>query len=239
MGCGSWTSGDSDDAGELHSEASLLSLQNILTASWEPFGGTAHACASSHHASSASGSQAMSMPEPSEGRSVAMLKLKGPATQLACALGVSRASSLFSLIQSANCVMRRGMPQSLHKDSTVSSSSLGRDVLLKSGPQASLSLQTSSICSKEYSGFHSCTFCLISPTVVSAVTGTANMSSVVSTLTSGTWSWSRSAISAAPFLIKPPFSSQISRSGAVFSVKMTSCPSSSAIGPLEEDAQKK
>ena len=37
------------------------------------------------------------------------------------------------------CIIRRGMSQSLHKDSTVSSSSRGRDVLLNSGPQASLS----------------------------------------------------------------------------------------------------
>merc|ERR1740129_47361 len=46
-------------------------------------------------------------------------------------LSHSPVSSFFSLIQSA---------------STVSSSSRGRDVLLKSGPQASLSLHTSSIC---------------------------------------------------------------------------------------------
>merc|ERR1711879_886075 len=65
----------------------------------------------------------------------------------------SPVSSFFSLIHSATCIIRRGMSQSLHKDSTVSSSSLGREVLLKRGPQASLSLQTSSICSKEYSGF--------------------------------------------------------------------------------------
>merc|ERR1719491_1530044 len=103
-------------------------------------------------------------------------------------LSHSPVSSFFSLIQSATCIMRRGISQSLHSDSTVSSSSRGRDVLLKRGPQASLSLQTSSICSSEYSGFHSCTFCRISPTVVSAVTGTANMPSVVRTLTSGTWS---------------------------------------------------
>merc|ERR1719263_792965 len=144
-------------------------------------------------------------------------------------LSHSPVSSFFSLIHNATCIIRLGMSQSLHKDSTVSSSSRGRDVLLKRGPHASLSLQTSSICSSEYSGFHSCTFCRISPMVVSAVHGTANMPKVVNTLTSGTWSWSRSAISAAPFLIKPPFSSQISRSGAVFSVKMTSCPSSSAM----------
>merc|ERR1719287_24235 len=74
--------------------------------------------------------------------------------------------------------MRRGISQSLHKDSTDSSSSRGRDVLLKSGPHASLSLQTSSICSKENSGFHSCTFCRISPMVVSAATGTANIPKV-------------------------------------------------------------
>merc|ERR1740117_2510516 len=67
-------------------------------------------------------------------------------------------SPVSSLIQRATCIMRRGMSQSLHKDSTVSSSSLGREVLLKRGPHASLSLQTSSICSREYSGFHSCTF---------------------------------------------------------------------------------
>merc|ERR1719440_1361948 len=144
-------------------------------------------------------------------------------------LSHSPVSSFFSLIQSATCIIRRGTSQSLQRLSTVSSSSRGREVLLKSGPQASLSLQTSSICSREYSGFHSCTFWRISPMVVSAVQGTANMPNVVSTFTSGTWSLSRSAISAAPFLISPPFSSQISRSGAVFSVKTTSCPSSSAI----------
>merc|ERR1719197_2402471 len=98
----------------------------------------------------------------------------------------SPVSSFLSLIQSATCIIRRGISQSLHKDSTVSSSSRGRDVLLKSGPQASLSLHTSSICSREYSCFHSCTFCRISPMVVSAVHGTANMPNVVSTLTSGT-----------------------------------------------------
>merc|ERR1712084_81545 len=77
-------------------------------------------------------------------------------------LSQSPVSSFFSLIHKATCIMRRGMSQSLHKDSTVSSSSRGREVLLNSGPQASLSLQTSSICSKEYSGFHSCTFfCLL------------------------------------------------------------------------------
>merc|ERR1740121_2834827 len=103
-------------------------------------------------------------------------------------LSHSPVSSFFSLIHSATCIMRRGMSQSLHSDSTVSSSSRGRDVLLKSGPHASLSLHTNSICSKEYSGFHSWTFCRISPTVVSAVTGTANMPSVVKTFTSGTWS---------------------------------------------------
>merc|ERR1740139_1937540 len=103
-------------------------------------------------------------------------------------LSHSPVSSFFSLIQSATCIMRRGMSQSLQRDSTVSSSSRGREVLLKSGPQASLSLHTNSICSKEYSGFHSWTFCRTSPTVVSAVTGTANMPKVVSTFTSGTWS---------------------------------------------------
>mmetsp|Transcript_65829 Transcript_65829/g.214221 ORF Transcript_65829/g.214221 Transcript_65829/m.214221 type:complete len:201 (-) Transcript_65829:36-638(-) len=152
-------------------------------------------------------------------------------------LSHSPVSSFFSLIHNATCIMRRGMSQSLHRDSTVSSSSRGREVLLKSGPQASLSLHTISICSSEYSGFHSWTFCRISPMVVSAVTGTANMPRVVSTLTSGTWSWSRSAISAAPFLIRPPFSSQISRSGAVFSVKITSCPSSSAISAQREGGE--
>merc|ERR1719475_32491 len=100
-------------------------------------------------------------------------------------LSHSPVSSFFSLIQSATCIMRRGISQSLHKDSTVSSSSRGREVLLKRGPHASLSLQTNSICSKEYSGFHSCTFCRISPMVVSAVHGTANIPSVVSTFTSG------------------------------------------------------
>merc|ERR1719199_1405366 len=59
-------------------------------------------------------------------------------------LSHSPVSSFFSLIQSATCIIRRGMSQSLHRDSTVSSSSLGRDVLLKRGPHASLSLQTSS-----------------------------------------------------------------------------------------------
>merc|ERR1719220_2985060 len=101
-------------------------------------------------------------------------------------LSHSPVSSFFSLIQRATCIMRRGMSQSLHKDSTVSSSSRGREVLLNNGPHASLSLQTSSICSREYSGFHSWTFCRISPMVVSAVTGTANMPKVVKTLTSGT-----------------------------------------------------
>merc|ERR1712139_182267 len=86
-------------------------------------------------------------------------------------LSHSPVSSFFSLIQSATCIMRLGMSQSLHKDSTVSSSSRGREVLLKSGPQASLSLQTNSICSREYTGFHSCAFCRISPIVVSAVQG--------------------------------------------------------------------
>merc|ERR1711866_36867 len=103
-------------------------------------------------------------------------------------LSHSPVSSFFSLIHRATCIMRRGMSQSLHNDSTVSSSSRGRDVLLNSGPHASLSLQTSSICSREYSGFHSWTFCRISPMVVSAVTGTANIPSVVRTFTSGTWS---------------------------------------------------
>merc|ERR1719432_556634 len=101
-------------------------------------------------------------------------------------LSHSPVSSFFSLIHKATCIMRRGISQSLHKDSTVSSSSRGREVLLKSGPQASLSLQTSSICSNEYSGFHSWTFWRISPMVVSAVHGTANMPNVVRTLTSGT-----------------------------------------------------
>merc|ERR1712139_352308 len=101
-------------------------------------------------------------------------------------LSHSPVSSFFSLIQRATCIMRRGISQSLHKDSTVSSSSRGRDVLLKSGPHASLSLHTSSICSKEYSGFQSWTFCRSSPIVVSAVTGDANMPSVVNTFTSGT-----------------------------------------------------
>merc|ERR1719281_1607236 len=101
-------------------------------------------------------------------------------------LSHSPVSSFFSLIHSATCIIRRGMSQSLHKDSTVSSSSRGREVLLKRGPQASLSLHTNSICSREYSGFHSWTFCRISPIVVSAVQGTANIPSVVSTFTSGT-----------------------------------------------------
>merc|ERR1739848_282164 len=83
-------------------------------------------------------------------------------------LSHSPVSSFFSLIQRATCIMRRGISQSLHRDSTDSSSSRGRDVLLNSGPRASLSLQTSSICSREYSGFHSCTFWRISPIVVSA-----------------------------------------------------------------------
>merc|ERR1719469_166377 len=101
-------------------------------------------------------------------------------------LSHSPVSSFFSLIQSATCIIRRGMSQSLQRDSTVSSSSRGREVLLNNGPHASLSLQTSSICSNEYSGFHSCPFCRISPMVVSAVTGTANMPKVVKTFTSGT-----------------------------------------------------
>merc|ERR1711866_42901 len=96
-------------------------------------------------------------------------------------LSHSPVSSFFSLIQRATCIMRRGISQSLQSDSTVSSSSRGREVLLNSGPHASLSLQTSSICSREYSGFHSCTFCRISPMVVSAVHGTANMPNVVNT----------------------------------------------------------
>merc|ERR1712217_930312 len=50
-------------------------------------------------------------------------------------LSHSPVSSFFSLIQSATCIMRRGMSQSLQRDSTVSSSSRGRDVLLKSGPK--------------------------------------------------------------------------------------------------------
>merc|ERR1712217_917069 len=98
-------------------------------------------------------------------------------------LSHSPVSSFFSLIHKATCIIRRGISQSLHKLSTVSSSSRGRDVLLNRGPQASLSLHTNSICSREYSGFHSCTFCRISPMVVSAVTGTANIPSVVSTFT--------------------------------------------------------
>merc|ERR1719284_1759052 len=73
-------------------------------------------------------------------------------------LSHSPVSSFFSLIHKATCIIRRGMSQSLHSDSTVSSSSRGREVLLKSGPHASLSLQKSSICSREYSGFHSCAF---------------------------------------------------------------------------------
>merc|ERR1719468_1475467 len=97
-------------------------------------------------------------------------------------LSHSPVSSFFSLIHNATCIMRRGICQSLQRESTVSSSSRGLEVLLNNGPQASLSLQTNSICSKENSGFHSCTFCLISPIVVSAVTGTANMPNVVSTL---------------------------------------------------------
>merc|ERR1719491_2855255 len=56
-------------------------------------------------------------------------------------LSHSPVSSFFSLIQSATCIMRRGISQSLHNDSTLSSSSRGRDVLLKRGPHASLSLQ--------------------------------------------------------------------------------------------------
>ena len=40
------------------------------------------------------------------------------------------------------CIIRRGMSQSLHRDSTVSSSSRGREVLLNKGPQASLSYRT-------------------------------------------------------------------------------------------------
>merc|ERR1711941_148584 len=64
-------------------------------------------------------------------------------------LSHSPISSFLSFIQSATCIIRRGMSQSLHNDSTVSSSSRGLEVLLKSGPQASLSLHTSSICSKE------------------------------------------------------------------------------------------
>merc|ERR1719263_1527301 len=70
-------------------------------------------------------------------------------------LSHSPVSSFFSFIHSATCIIRRGMSQSLHKDSTISSSSRGRDVLLNNGPQASLSLHTNSICSSEYSGFHS------------------------------------------------------------------------------------
>merc|ERR1712226_1702925 len=87
-------------------------------------------------------------------------------------LSHSPVSSFFSLIHRATCIIRRGISQSLHKDSTVSSSSRGREVLLNKGPHASLSLHTSSICSKENSGFHSCTFCRMSPIVLSAETGT-------------------------------------------------------------------
>merc|ERR1712146_330284 len=75
-------------------------------------------------------------------------------------------------------------PQGLHSLVVVA----GTRGLVEEGPHASLSLQTSSICSREYSGFHSCTFCRISPIDVSAVTGTANMPKVVNTFTSGTWS---------------------------------------------------
>merc|ERR1740129_484932 len=50
-------------------------------------------------------------------------------------LSHSPVSSFFSLIQSATCIIRRGMSQSLQRDSTVSSSSRGREVLLKRGPQ--------------------------------------------------------------------------------------------------------
>merc|ERR1712190_299015 len=49
-------------------------------------------------------------------------------------LSHSPVSSFFSLIHNATCIMRRGISQSLHNDSTVSSSSRGREVLLKSGP---------------------------------------------------------------------------------------------------------
>merc|ERR1719453_1485958 len=70
-------------------------------------------------------------------------------------LSHSPVSSFFSLIHRATCIILLGISQSLHNDSTVSSSSLGLDVLLNRGPQASLSLHTSSICSREYSGFHS------------------------------------------------------------------------------------
>merc|ERR1711944_33628 len=70
-------------------------------------------------------------------------------------LSHSPVSSFFSFIQSATCIMRLGMSQSLQRDSTVSSSSRGREVLLNNGPHASLSLQTNSICSREYSGFQS------------------------------------------------------------------------------------
>merc|ERR1712166_596013 len=47
-------------------------------------------------------------------------------------LSHSPVSSFFSLIHKATCIIRRGTSQSLHKDSTVSSSSRGREVLLKS-----------------------------------------------------------------------------------------------------------
>merc|ERR1719408_692514 len=50
-------------------------------------------------------------------------------------LSHSPVSSFFSLIQRATCIMRLGMSQSLQRDSTVSSSSRGREVLLKRGPQ--------------------------------------------------------------------------------------------------------
>merc|ERR1711937_159874 len=62
-------------------------------------------------------------------------------------LSHSPVSSFFSLIQSATCIIRRGISQSLQRLSTVSSSSRGREVLLKRGPQASLSFVMSSICS--------------------------------------------------------------------------------------------
>merc|ERR1711953_952688 len=55
-------------------------------------------------------------------------------------LSHSPVSSFFSLIQRATCIMRRGISQSLQSDSTVSSSSRGREVLLNKGPHASLSL---------------------------------------------------------------------------------------------------
>merc|ERR1711924_428159 len=65
-------------------------------------------------------------------------------------LSHSPVSSFFSLIHRATCIIRRGISQSLHRLSTLSSSSRGREVLLNRGPQASLSLEMSSICSKSF-----------------------------------------------------------------------------------------